>query len=68
LCIRRRDGRGIAYLGSLAVTNCSPMKVGISMSSIFIAFTFSAVIGIFFGFYPAKSAAALKQVEALRNE
>jgi putative ABC transport system permease protein len=44
------------------------MKVGISMSSIFIAFTFSAVIGIFFGFYPAKSAAALKQVEALRNE
>jgi len=61
-------GIALAYAGSIAVTNFSPMDVSISMTGIVIAFTFSAVIGIFFGFYPAKRASALKPVEALRYE
>jgi putative ABC transport system permease protein len=40
----------------------------ISPSSIFIAFGFSAAIGIFFGFYPARQAAALDPIDALRYE
>ncbi len=38
----------------------------ISTTSIFLAFSSSAAIGIFFGFYPAKKASQLDPIEALR--
>jgi putative ABC transport system permease protein len=40
----------------------------ISPASVVIAFFFSAAVGVFFGFYPARTAARLDPIDALRYE
>jgi len=45
----------------------SEMRTEIVTTSILLAFTSAAVVGIFFGFYPANKAAQLDPIEALRH-
>jgi len=54
--------------GAMVVSNLLSWPTLISVESISIAFFFSAVIGIFFGFYPARKAASLNPIDALRYE
>ncbi len=53
---------------SFGVTYFGLIQTQVSLSSILLAFGVSAAIGIVFGYYPARRAAALNPIEALRYE
>jgi putative ABC transport system permease protein len=57
---------GIAASEIVSQTNGWPVLV--SPASVIIAVGFSAAVGVFFGFYPARKAAQLDPIEALRFE
>jgi putative ABC transport system permease protein len=53
---------------SLAISRFADINTDVSMFSVLLAFSVSAIIGIGFGYYPAKRAASLNPIEALRYE
>jgi putative ABC transport system permease protein len=61
-------GAVLGVLGSFVVGWTSELPTSVSVPSVFIAFFFSAAIGLFFGIYPAKRAAELDPIYALRSE
>jgi putative ABC transport system permease protein len=54
--------------GATVVSSILSWPTLISVESISIAFFFSGAVGIFFGFYPARKAAGLNPIDALRYE
>ncbi|MDD2367526.1 MAG: ABC transporter permease [Desulfuromonadaceae bacterium] len=61
-------GIAIGSVGATIVSKILSWPTLISIQSISVAFFFSGAIGIFFGLYPAKKAAALNPIDALRYE
>ena len=58
----------LGTVGATVVSQLLSWPTLISVRSITVAFFFSGAVGIFFGFYPARKAAGLNPIDALRYE
>ena len=61
-------GAAVGSGGALAMSKFAQWNTQISPSSIVMAFVFSAVVGVLFGVWPARRAASLDPIVALRYE
>jgi putative ABC transport system permease protein len=61
-------GISLGWLISVLIAHFAGIPTKISWLSIILAFGVSAIIGVVFGYYPARRASALNPIEALRYE
>jgi len=61
-------GIALGVIASMVIAHIFQWLVVVSPTSVGVAAFFSAAVGIFFGYYPARKAARLDPIEALRYE
>jgi putative ABC transport system permease protein len=61
-------GIGIGIVGTLILASFTQWPTVFSITAILLAFLFSSLVGVFFGFYPARKASLLNPIDALHYE